>query len=164
MKNMNKKLIVFALGILVILTFGVIISPVKVKANENIYGGNGNAEWCRNCSIPDDNNEYIYYQEPVPIMINYSDTPIVYSNVNTGQAQGASNVNKSSTTEVSDEKDSKENLSDLAANAVFGTNSLMPSGLVQWVLLAIFILVAVILVRKVTGAENRYHQTPLKHA
>lgn len=52
----------------------------------------------------------------------------------------------------------------LAANAFFGTNSILPSGLISWILLGMMILVIVILVRKVFGAQKRYHETPLKHA
>ncbi|MFA6301180.1 MAG: IPT/TIG domain-containing protein [Candidatus Paceibacterota bacterium] len=60
---------------------------------------------------------------------------------------------------------SKNNNSDgLAANAFFGTNSFLPSGLVSWILLGIMILVIIILVRKIFGADKKYHETPLKHA
>jgi len=52
----------------------------------------------------------------------------------------------------------------LAANAFFGTNSFLPSGLVSWILLGMMILVIVILVRKIFGADKKYHETPLKHA
>ncbi len=52
----------------------------------------------------------------------------------------------------------------LAANAFFGSGSILPSGLVSWIILGIMILIIVILARKVFGAEKRYHQTPLKHA
>jgi len=60
--------------------------------------------------------------------------------------------------------DTGRNYSNLAANAIFGSNGFMPSGLIQWILLAIIILVIVILVRKISGAEEKYHSTPLKHA
>ena len=52
----------------------------------------------------------------------------------------------------------------LAANAFFGSNSVLPSGLISWILLGMMILVIVILVRKVFGAQKKYHETPLKHA
>lgn len=55
-------------------------------------------------------------------------------------------------------------LSGLAANAIFGTDSFLPSGLVQWVLLAIIILVIIIIVRKIFGHEKNYHEAPMKHA
>ncbi|MDP2788927.1 MAG: IPT/TIG domain-containing protein [bacterium] len=65
---------------------------------------------------------------------------------------------------ASTEKDSaKESFGSLATSAIFGGDSFMPSGLVQWLLLAIFILLVVIIVRKIFGAKQ-YHETPLKHA
>lgn len=54
--------------------------------------------------------------------------------------------------------------SGLAANVFFGSSdSFLPSGLVQWILLAIIILIIIILARKVFGSEENYHATPLKH-
>jgi hypothetical protein len=52
---------------------------------------------------------------------------------------------------------------DLASNAVFGSNSFLPSGLIQWIFFAIIILLIVVLARKVFGAKEEYHSTPLKH-
>jgi len=57
----------------------------------------------------------------------------------------------------------KESLNDLAASAIFGGGGFFPSGLVQWILLAIFVLLLIILARKMF-AEKKYHETPLKHA
>lgn len=54
-------------------------------------------------------------------------------------------------------------VSNLASNAIFGTNSFWPSGLIQWIIFAIIILLIIIFVRKVFGAEERYHASPLKH-
>ena len=54
------------------------------------------------------------------------------------------------------------NYRNLASNALFGSNSIYPSGLIQWILLAIIILLIVILVRRLYGAD-KYHSTPLKH-
>jgi hypothetical protein len=51
----------------------------------------------------------------------------------------------------------------LASVAIFGSNTFLPSGLTQWVLFGIIILLIVILVRKVFGATDRYHAVPLKH-
>ncbi|MES2315284.1 MAG: hypothetical protein V4486_00930 [Patescibacteria group bacterium] len=58
----------------------------------------------------------------------------------------------------------KTEFKDLTANAVYGSNSFLPSGLIAWVLLAIIILIIIILVRKFFGAEDRYQSTPLKHS
>ncbi|MFA6076504.1 MAG: IPT/TIG domain-containing protein [Candidatus Paceibacterota bacterium] len=56
-----------------------------------------------------------------------------------------------------------ENFNNLASNAIFGSNGVHPSGLVQWIFFAILILVIVILVRKVYGMGEKYHTAPLKH-
>ncbi|MEK7071352.1 MAG: IPT/TIG domain-containing protein [Patescibacteria group bacterium] len=87
----------------------------------------------------------------------------------TGSVAGASTSTKNSsatstksTTTRATETD--EDLGDLAAGVILGENAFMPSGLVQWILLAILILILVIIARKIFGGENKYHQTPLKHA
>ena len=56
-----------------------------------------------------------------------------------------------------------DNTSNLASNVIFGTNSFLPSGLVQWVLFAIIILLIVILTRRILGHRENYLATPLKH-
>ncbi len=85
-------------------------------------------------------------------------TPAKSSNTNnnsnnSGSVQGAQDSNTSNT----------DNYSSLASNAIYGTNSFMPSGLVQWLLFAIFVLIVVIILRKIFFAD-KYHNTPLKHA
>lgn len=52
----------------------------------------------------------------------------------------------------------------LASNAIYGSGTFLPSGLVQWVLFAIIIVLLVILVRRIFGARERYDAAPLKHA
>lgn len=74
---------------------------------------------------------------------------------NSGSVEGASDTNNGIPT--------TDDYSALASNAIFGSNGFMPSGLVQWLLFAIFILLIIIIVRKVFFAD-KYHQTPLKHA
>jgi hypothetical protein len=51
----------------------------------------------------------------------------------------------------------------LASNVIFGSNSFMPSGIIQWLLFAIFVLIVVIVVRRIFLAD-KYHAKPLKHA
>ena len=50
----------------------------------------------------------------------------------------------------------------LASNAIYGSNTFLPSGLTQWVLFGIIIMLIIILIRKIFGATDRYHETPLK--
>ena len=51
----------------------------------------------------------------------------------------------------------------LTANALFGQNGFMPTGILGWILLAILILLIVILVRVVFGRRKQFLATPLKH-
>ena len=55
------------------------------------------------------------------------------------------------------------NASDLASNAIFGTNGFLPSGIIQWILFGIFILIIIILIRRISGAKQKYEEEPLKH-
>ena len=58
----------------------------------------------------------------------------------------------------------EENYSSLASNAIFGSDSFLPSGIIQWILFAILILIIVILARKIFGAKEDYDEAPMKHA
>lgn len=51
----------------------------------------------------------------------------------------------------------------LTSNALYGGNTFLPSGIIQWILLAIIVLILVILARKFFGGEEAYHAAPLKH-
>ena len=57
-----------------------------------------------------------------------------------------------------------QNYSNLASNAIFGSNGFLPSGLTQWVLFGIIILLIVIFARKIFSARENYDETPMKHA
>ena len=85
---------------------------------------------------------------------------------NSGTASGTVIVNDTPDTfyEIPGEQGAGSEVSNLAGNAIFGSNGFMPSGLIQWILFAIVVLLIVILIRKVFGAEERYHATPLKHS
>ncbi|MFA5931778.1 MAG: hypothetical protein WC793_00130 [Candidatus Paceibacterota bacterium] len=79
-------------------------------------------------------------------------------NTNTSTSKNTTNTTNSTTTNAN------SNYSNLASNAIFGSNSFMPSGLIQWILFAIIILLLVILVRKLFGAKKNYDESPMKHA
>jgi len=53
--------------------------------------------------------------------------------------------------------------SDLVSGAIFGANGVLPSGIIQWIFVAILVLLIVILVRRIYGADRKYHAVPLKH-
>ena len=52
---------------------------------------------------------------------------------------------------------------DLGANVLWGTNSFVPSGIVQWILVVIFVFIGVILVRKIFHSDKKYKEKPMKH-
>lgn len=96
------------------------------------------------------------------------------SNINTSTRTNTNNntySNNTYTTRTYDNTNTNEyteennnQYSDLASNAIFGSNSFAPSGLVQWIFFGILILIIVIIVRKIFGGEDRYKATPMKHA
>ena len=88
-----------------------------------------------------------------------SDTFNTYSNINTTQTRNTTNADNNINVDNTD-----KNYSALASNAIFGSNGFLPSGLTQWVILGIIILLIVILVRKIFSARKNYDETPMKHA
>jgi hypothetical protein len=88
---------------------------------------------------------------------------------NAGSSLGESednggNVSPDTYSETVETENGTDNYSNLASNAIFGSGSFLPSGLVQWILFAILILIIVILARKIFGARENYDQAPMKHA
>lgn len=65
---------------------------------------------------------------------------------------------------VNTDASAEDNYSNLASGVIFGSNSFLPSGLIQWILFAIIILIIVILVRKIFGGKENYDDSPMKHA
>jgi hypothetical protein len=62
-----------------------------------------------------------------------------------------------------DTNTANSNGNNLASAAILGSNTFLPSGLLQWVLFGIIVMLIIILVRKIFGATDRYHEAPLKH-
>lgn len=90
---------------------------------------------------------------------NYSPDNFVDTNYN-----NTSNVNNTNSNYTNNQTTTNDTASSLTSNALFGTNSFMPSGLIQWVLFIIIILLIIIAVRKLFGANEEYHSSPMKHA
>jgi hypothetical protein len=89
-----------------------------------------------------------------------SNTNNTYS-TNTNQTENTTNSNSDNVNNSNTDKNS----SNLGATAIFGsTGSFLPSGLIQWILFAIVILLIVIIVRRIFGADAKYNQSPMKHA
>jgi len=146
MKNMNKKSINLGFKILSILAFSILVMPASASATG--YGTNFVYSTGYNYQVP---------QTSIP-------APVV-NPTNTNSSNNPSTP-ASETTPIENEiaNDTDKNYSDLAANAIFGSNSFLPSGLIQWIILAIIILLIVILARKLFGGEKNYHEAPMKHA
>lgn len=51
----------------------------------------------------------------------------------------------------------------MVANVIVGENSFMPTGLTQWIALALLVLAGVFMVMKVFNIDKRYHAKPMKH-
>ena len=101
---------------------------------------------------------------------------VATTNTNSGNNYGSattnfndtnSNTNPNPSGTFTDTPNSATNPADnanaLASNTVFGSNSFLPSGLIQWILFAIFVLIIVILARRIFGAKEKYQTSPLKH-
>jgi hypothetical protein len=179
MNKINKKLSVSGPGVLAIFVFVVVASPLSASAqsgvNYNFDTFSGfNVTHVAPVPIPAP-VYYPVYQAPVynPVYTPVyapapAPTPIVYSNtvnqkvavVKTAPRIIARATTPAPQVTVSAAPDN----SNLAANALFGSNGFLPSGLIQWILFAIFILVVVVLARIVFGAKRKYDSTPLKHS
>lgn len=85
------------------------------------------------------------------------------SNVNTTSTRNTSSTNKNgSVLGAQNSNQQNDSFSSLGGNALYGTNSFMPSGIIQWLLIAIFILIVMIIIRKIFFAD-KYNSTPMKH-
>ena len=90
---------------------------------------------------------------------NVNNTGTIYPATNTSNNGTADYGNTYSDTSTNNDN----NGSDLASNAIFGSNGFLPSGIIQWVLFAILVLVIIIIVRRISGAKQKYEEAPLKH-
>lgn len=153
-KKVNKK-IFLAFGTLVVLSFVLIPLPSqKAMAFSNRAPTYVDGHY-------NEDGSYTFGDFVWPAESNTSSATNGASNapfINTNQNQRDSDNIKNKNTKGEKE----ETVSALAGNAIFGATSIVPSGLIQWVLFGILVLLIVIVVRKFYGAEA-YHATPLKH-
>lgn len=85
-------------------------------------------------------------------------------NTNKAPAKASTTTPAKNTNTSSNSLDTgNEGLGQLAAGAIFGDIGFLPSGIIQWIIFAILVLMLVIIARKLF-AEDKYHQSPLKHA
>ena len=94
---------------------------------------------------------------------NQSSTITKTDNTAVNYNSSANNTYPNTTqTENTENSNANANTSNLAATAIFGSASFLPSGLIQWIIFAIIILLIVILVRRIFGAKKNYEETPMK--
>lgn len=165
-KIINKNLIGFGKGALLILgifALSVMVMPLKASAAPTYVPGHYNSDgsytygdfyWPETKYITTSNNTSSNTTTTSNSNSNYS------NNTQTQNSNGYNGANGNNP----NNNNADQSESSLAASVIFGSNGVMPSGLIQWILLAIVILLIIILVRKISGGAERYHNEPLKHA
>ena len=169
MQNVYKKLINLGLKVLAILAFGLLLLPGMAAADTagdvTPYGTTTYPTPApNNYTFP--NNYYSPAPAPAPsttrtIIYQPAPTETVVEQQPTNTATSTNNANATDTTGVAT-TDEAFDYSGLAANAIYGVNSFLPSGLIQWVLFTIFVMLLIIFIRRLFGATHNYHSTPLK--
>jgi hypothetical protein len=108
------------------------------------------------------NAEFFTINSPAPTNTTNTNKSNNYNSSTTNFNDTNSNGTFTDNTNTTDNS-ANNNYSDLASNAVFGSTGFLPSGLIQWILFAIIILLIVILARKIFGAKEEYENSPMKH-
>jgi hypothetical protein len=174
MKHIKNKSIKYGLRILTILAFVLIFAPFNV-AHAYYSSQCTSGDWGSTCQVGGDGNvngDSPIYQPPIYTAPPVVATPIVYSTatnpnpvtpttvvIHHKTTQAVATNTCGATTATANPNSGNG----LAASAVYGSNSFLPSGLIQWILFAIFILLIVILARHVFGSKKKYQESPLKH-
>ncbi len=169
---------ILGLEILLGLAFAVFVAPVPSAANET--GTNYSFQSGNNPIVTQYSYQYQTpantYQTPstvyptpaqtvapVTTRIVYYPAPERAAVASTAKATTPSTEEEDVKPIVTKNQDTNK-YSSLAANAVFGEVGFLPTGLVQWIMVAILILLIVVLVRKVFGGAKGYYASPLKHS
>jgi hypothetical protein len=177
MKKINKKSINYGLKILIILAFISIFAPFNRVFAQSGEGGSNYTFGTAYSGYSNYNGNSYYnstpYQPPIYTPASTTTTtPIVYSNETNPNATSAATVpartvararTSNSTNSTVASSNNSNSANGLAASVVYGSNSFLPSGLIQWILFGIFILLLIILVRRIFGGREKYLATPLKH-
>ena len=174
MKYMNKKLntVLNSLAILSILTVGIISVPLSASADRAGYVTPYNSTRFNSVStdynynynsVPSNSSTIVGYYPPAQTTIpTVSSSTAIAKKATTTTIVKRTVATASTTAKTSTQP--KEDLSTLPANVIYGSNSFIPSGLLQCILLAILILIIVILSRRVFNGNKRFHSSPLKHS
>ena len=91
---------------------------------------------------------------------NNSSTTSTTNNANENQVSSSSTSNTDNTTTSNSRG---MDYGSLTANALVGSNSFMPSGLLQWIFALILIITIILIWRHMYG-KKEYMATPMKHA
>ena len=175
MNKINNKSIVLGSKILSVLAFSLLIVPLQASAANDFLGGFGTGSssspyvYGSSSTYNSYYNGNSYYQAPyqtyqtpvygpAPVA-----APVIYSDETNSDTTSSTATQTAKVKTVSTKTSANSNAGSLAANAFYGVNSFLPSGLIQWVLFAIFILLIIILARTVFGVKESYHSTQLKH-
>jgi hypothetical protein len=178
MNKTNTKSIIFFLETLAILALGIIAIPAQSYA----YTSNCGEAGCNVSYYGDTTNQYYnqypynnYYQyqniNPTPVYNIYQPptiTPIV-SYISTPNTPKTTVAKKATTgkivasAKVTSSTKNGINTNNLTSNALFGSNGIYPSSLLQWIFLAILIIFIIILIRRIYGSREKYLASPLKH-
>lgn len=167
LNNQIKQNIYFSFAILAIFVFGIITIPKEVNAD---IPGRASSYYDNITGYGYGNNPNYYYPNqtyiPQSTYVNPASAPTVYSSTTNPNARGTTtSSNKvAKTTKALPSKESNiEDAKNLAANALFGSDGFLPSGLFQWMLFAILVLLTIIFVRKLYSGDKHYYATPMKH-
>lgn len=104
------------------------------------------------------------YSNPVPFVVNGSVASTTVSRNTSSLSASAYTAYQNVSNTNSSAKAVDESYGGLTANAIFGSNSFFPTGIVQWIIFIALVLAIVFIWRKFFGGERTYHSTPLKHA
>ena len=159
MSKLNKKSINLSLKVLTFLAFALIFVPFNKAAAWIQITGCGEGGCNYNFGSPT-------YQAPVlpaptPVIHSSSTNPSPVMTVNYTPTKTVAVAKAKPKTVATVTNPNTGNA--LAANAVFGSNGFLPSGIIQWILFAMATLLVVILARTIFGAKAAYHAAPLKH-
>jgi len=103
------------------------------------------------------NAKFFTTNKPEPV----ANTNNTYSNTN----QTSGTTNSAGSNNGANVNNANNNSKSLVATVIFGASeSFLPSGLIQWVVIAIIILIIIILVRINFSARKNYKESPMKHA
>jgi len=162
----NNKSILFGLIIIAILAVGFVAfvpDTASAEGGRNVhFGPMGDEEDERETRVSSDVSDGVGGRN---VRVNYSfpsgdeEQPVLRNTTVGSTLNSGTRVE----TESVEGQDEGREFSSLAANALFGGSTFLPSGVTQWILFIIFILLLVIMVRRIMGAEQAYHASPLKH-